>query len=109
MKASLLIQLQNDLLFEKQTNRTREFLLQEQEKENWRELERTQKAEKDMRNELEDTIKNKSALSEELSGVKKQYEWLVLIYDERVISWYKVYNTAVALLLMCGEMVCSSR
>ena len=41
-----MLQLQNELLFVKEQNRTREFLLQEQEKENCRELERAQNSER---------------------------------------------------------------
>ena len=75
----MLIQLQNDLLFEKQTNRTREFLLQEQEKENWRELERTQRAEKEMRAKLDTVIKEKRTLAQELADTKQQLETSVLL------------------------------
>ena len=74
---------QNEFSIEMQKNRTREFLLQEQEKENCRELERAQRSEQEMKKRLEQLSRESISQGNELYEIKQQHQWLVYFW----FSW----------------------
>ena len=67
-----LFQMQHELSYSQEQNRMREFLLQEQEKENCRELERAQESERTLQREKEQLGKQKVEVEEWLARLETQ-------------------------------------